>query len=86
MNHPANSDLNLAVRVVVILRSAEHPHTRNLRKCDPVARGQLFRQSWAANRVPGEKAHKRLRWNVREQMLCRDTMEYKVSTIHLSPL
>ncbi|XP_064603205.1 centriolar and ciliogenesis-associated protein HYLS1-like [Liolophura sinensis] len=61
----------------VILRSADHPHTRNLRKCDPVARGQQFRQSWAANRVPGEKAHKRLRWNVREQMLCRDTMEYK---------
>jgi len=56
----------------VILRPSEHPHTRNIRKSDPVARYQQFRQSWTQQRAPGEKKHNQLRWNVREQMLAHD--------------
>ncbi|KAK3093782.1 hypothetical protein FSP39_020139 [Pinctada imbricata] len=56
----------------VILRPSEHPHTKHLRKSDPVARFQQFRQSWSMQKVPGEKNHKQLRWNIREQMLSQD--------------
>jgi len=62
----------------VILRRPEHPHTRNIRKTDPVARFQQFQQSWAAQKAPGEKNHKNLRWNVREQMLAQDVVYEKV--------
>lgn len=61
----------------VILRKPEHPHTRNIKKSDPVARYQQFRQSWQAQRAPGEKNHKNLRWNVREQMLAQDVVYEK---------
>ncbi|XP_048737189.1 centriolar and ciliogenesis-associated protein HYSL1-like [Ostrea edulis] len=56
----------------VILRPSEHPHMRNVRKSDPVARYQQFRQSWCQQRAPGEKKHNQLRWNIREQMLAQD--------------
>ncbi|KAL3873367.1 hypothetical protein ACJMK2_036497 [Sinanodonta woodiana] len=61
----------------VILRQSEHPHTKNLRKSDPVARYQQFRQSWMQQLAPGEKFHKQLRWNVREQMLAQDMVYEK---------
>ncbi|XP_041351378.1 hydrolethalus syndrome protein 1 homolog [Gigantopelta aegis] len=61
----------------VILRPAEHPHIRNLRKCDPVARFQQFQQVWQTHKTPGEKDHKDLRWNIRAQMLTQDTFEKK---------
>ncbi|XP_053402266.1 centriolar and ciliogenesis-associated protein HYSL1-like isoform X2 [Mercenaria mercenaria] len=61
----------------VILRRPEHPHTRNIKKSDPVARYQQFRQSWQVQRAPGEKNHKNLRWNVREQMLAQDIVYEK---------
>ena len=67
---------------VVILRPSEHPHTRNIRKSDPVARYQQFRQSWTQQRAPGEKKHNQLRWNVREQMLAHDQVIEKVSFIY----
>ena len=66
---------------IVILRPSEHPHTRNIRKSDPVARYQQFRQSWTQQRAPGEKKHNQLRWNVREQMLAHDQVIEKVSFI-----
>ena len=62
----------------VILRKSEHPHTKNIRKSDPVARYQEFRKSWDQQRAPGEKNHKNLRWNVREQMLAQDIVYEKV--------
>lgn len=65
---------------VVILRPSEHPHMRNVRKSDPVARYQQFRQSWCQQRAPGEKKHNQLRWNIREQMLAQDQVIEKVST------
>lgn len=64
----------------VILRPSEHPHTRNVRKSDPVARYQQFRQSWTHQRAPGEKKHNQLRWNIREQMLAQDQVVKKVSS------
>lgn len=62
----------------VILRKADHPHTKNIRKSDPVARYQEFRKSWDLQKAPGEKNHKNLRWNVREQMLAQDVVYEKV--------
>ena len=62
----------------VILRKSENPHTKNLRKSDPVARFQQFRKSWDQQKAPGEKNHKNLRWNVREQMLAQDIVYEKV--------
>ncbi|CAN8000316.1 unnamed protein product, partial [Ixodes hexagonus] len=41
-------------------------------KCDPVTRYHEYKAAWERHRVPGEKAHKQLRWNVRAQMLRRD--------------
>lgn len=64
----------------VILRPSEHPHSRNIRKSDPVARYQQFRQSWTHQRAPGEKKHNQLRWNIREQMLAQDQVVEKVSS------
>ncbi|XP_060079273.1 centriolar and ciliogenesis-associated protein HYLS1-like [Ylistrum balloti] len=63
----------------VILRSAKHPHTKNLRKSDPVARFQQFQQSWSQQKAPGEKVHKNLRWNIREHMLNQDQVLEKKS-------
>ena len=49
--------------------STTHPHTKKIRKCDPVSRYHQFKQEWIHNKVPGEKKHSSLRWNVRERML-----------------
>jgi len=48
------------------------PHVRNLKKTDPVARYQAYQHGWSTCRAPGEKAHKQLRWGVREKMLYHD--------------
>jgi hypothetical protein len=48
------------------------PNDRNIRRCDPVSRYHQFRQCWDAQKAPGEKAHKSLRWNMREHMLYHD--------------
>ncbi len=55
-----------------------HPHTKNIRKNDPVDRYQQYKQSWTAQRAPGEKTHKHLRWSVREHMLYHDEVVQKV--------
>jgi len=36
-----------------------------LKKSDPVSRYHQFKYEWQANKAPGEKSHKNLRWNVR---------------------
>lgn len=69
----------------VILRPTNHPHSKNLRKSDPVARYQQFRRSWSQQRVPGEKTHKNLRWNIREQMLSQDqVIERKPQRVYVA--
>lgn len=55
--------------------SNRHPHTRQLKKSDPVSRYHQFRYEWQANKAPGEKSHKNLRWNVRGKMLQCDVFE-----------
>ncbi|XP_064623701.1 centriolar and ciliogenesis-associated protein HYLS1-like [Lineus longissimus] len=56
----------------VIYPMEVQPNERNIRRCDPVSRYHQFRQSWDAQKAPGEKAHKTLRWNMREHMLYHD--------------
>jgi hydrolethalus syndrome protein 1 len=53
------------------------PHIRNIKKNDPVARYQEYQHCWTACRAPGEKAHKQLRWGVREKMLYHDQVVEK---------
>ncbi|KAL9952506.1 hypothetical protein ACROYT_G039773 [Oculina patagonica] len=55
--------------------STRHPHTRQLKKSDPVSRYHQFKYEWQANKAPGEKSHKNLRWNVRGKMLQCDVFE-----------
>lgn len=55
--------------------SSRHPHTRQLKKSDPVSRYHQFKYEWQANKAPGEKSHKNLRWNVRGKMLQCDVFE-----------
>ncbi|XP_031570986.1 hydrolethalus syndrome protein 1 homolog [Actinia tenebrosa] len=52
-----------------------HPHTRGIKKCDPVNRYRQFSREWENNKAPGEKSHKSLRWNVRGQLLQCDIFE-----------
>ncbi|KAK2180626.1 hypothetical protein NP493_435g02043 [Ridgeia piscesae] len=53
------------------------PHWRNIKKCDPVTRGELYRKSWQTHRAPGEKNHNGLRWSMREHMLQHDVVVEK---------
>ncbi|XP_029207410.2 hydrolethalus syndrome protein 1-like [Acropora millepora] len=55
--------------------STRHPHTRQVKKTDPVSRYHQFKGAWQANKAPGEKSHKNLRWNVRGKMLQCDVFE-----------
>ncbi|KAK0134890.1 Hydrolethalus syndrome protein 1 [Merluccius polli] len=45
-----------------------HPHTRNLKKTDPVARYLQYKQEWDLFKVPWEKDRRALRWEIREQL------------------
>jgi len=65
----------------VIRPMSAEPHMKNIKKCDPVSRYQQYNKSWGSQRAPGEKAHKGLRWNVREHMLYHDQVVQKVSSV-----
>lgn len=74
----SESSLNLedATLLPSFIRPTQlHPHTKNLRKCDPVSRYQQFQNGWKHNKVPGESSHSNTRWNVREQMLYCEVFE-----------
>ncbi|XP_057315395.1 centriolar and ciliogenesis-associated protein HYLS1-like [Hydractinia symbiolongicarpus] len=49
--------------------STAQPHTKGIRKCDPVSRYHQFKEEWKMNNVPGESKHSSLRWNIRGEML-----------------
>lgn len=49
----------------VIRPPLSHPHTRGLRKSDPVTRYHEFRQVWETYKAPGEKNRNGLRWHIR---------------------
>ncbi|KAL1005980.1 hypothetical protein UPYG_G00066400 [Umbra pygmaea] len=46
----------------------DHPHTRNLKKTDPVAKYLQYKQDWEMFKVPGERDRKALHWEIREQL------------------
>ncbi|KAJ8001996.1 hypothetical protein DPEC_G00175210 [Dallia pectoralis] len=46
----------------------DHPHTRNLRKTDPVAKYFQYKQDWDMFKAPGERDRKALHWEIREQL------------------
>ncbi|XP_060797709.1 centriolar and ciliogenesis-associated protein HYSL1 isoform X2 [Neoarius graeffei] len=46
----------------------DHPHTRNLKKTDPVAKYFQYKQDWEMFKPPGEKCRKELYWAIREQL------------------
>ena len=56
----------------LILPMSDHPHTRNIKKVDNVTRYHQYKELWDAQKAPGEKAHKNLRWSVKENMLYHD--------------
>ncbi|XP_074662609.1 uncharacterized protein LOC141915103 [Tubulanus polymorphus] len=68
----------------VIYPMIDHPHTRNLKRCDPVNRGNQYREAWDSQRAPGEKQHKSLRWNIRENMLYHDTVVKKTQRVYVA--
>ncbi|KAL6469201.1 hypothetical protein MHYP_G00227250 [Metynnis hypsauchen] len=47
----------------------DHPHTRNLKKTDPVAKYFQYKQNWEMFKPPGEKSRKALHWAIREQLM-----------------
>ncbi|XP_007237410.3 hydrolethalus syndrome protein 1 homolog isoform X2 [Astyanax mexicanus] len=47
----------------------DHPHTRNLKKNDPVAKYFQYKQDWEMFKPPGEKNRKELHWAIREQLM-----------------
>lgn len=55
--------------------TTHHPHTRQIKKTDPVSRYHQFKNEWQAKKAPGEKSHKNLRWNVRGKLLQCDVFE-----------
>uniref|UniRef100_A0A8C7U7D6 HYLS1 centriolar and ciliogenesis associated n=1 Tax=Oncorhynchus mykiss TaxID=8022 RepID=A0A8C7U7D6_ONCMY len=46
----------------------DHPHTRSLKKTDPVAKYFQYKQDWEMFKAPGEKDRKALHWEIREQL------------------
>lgn len=54
-----------------------HPHTRGLRRTDPVKRYHHFQQLWANFKPPGERARNSLRWSIREQLMHQDVPYYE---------
>ncbi|XP_041105878.1 hydrolethalus syndrome protein 1 homolog isoform X2 [Polyodon spathula] len=59
----------------------DHPHTRNLKKTDPVSKYFQYKQDWEAFKPPGEKERKGLRWGIREQMLYKSQLPPKTQRI-----
>ncbi|ROL44781.1 Hydrolethalus syndrome protein 1 [Anabarilius grahami] len=53
----------------VIRPNFDHPHTRNLKKTDPVAKYFQYKQDWETFKPPGEKSRKELHWAIREQLM-----------------
>jgi hydrolethalus syndrome protein 1 len=71
----------LGMLIIVIRPMSCQPHVQNIKKTDPVMRYQSYQRCWTSYRAPGEKAHKQLRWGVREKMLYHDQVVEKVSTL-----
>uniref|UniRef100_A0A8C7D3K0 HYLS1 centriolar and ciliogenesis associated n=1 Tax=Oncorhynchus kisutch TaxID=8019 RepID=A0A8C7D3K0_ONCKI len=60
--------LSLMSALAVIRPVKDHPHTKNLKKTDPVAKYFQYKQDWEMFKAPGEKDRKALHWEIREQL------------------
>lgn len=69
--------------MVVIKPMTCHPHTRNVKKTDVVSRFNQYRNSWSAQKAPGENNRHSLRWNVRGNMLYHDEVVEKVLQLYI---
>ncbi|RXM33019.1 Hydrolethalus syndrome protein 1-like [Acipenser ruthenus] len=58
----------------------DHPHTRNLKKNDPVSKYFQYKQDWEAFKPPEEKQHKGLRWGIRKPQRIYVPNTYEVPT------
>ncbi|XP_031419850.1 uncharacterized protein hyls1 isoform X1 [Clupea harengus] len=47
----------------------DHPHTRNLKKTDPVTKYFQYKQEWDTFKAPGERDRRALHWAIREQLM-----------------
>ncbi|XP_067901424.1 centriolar and ciliogenesis-associated protein HYSL1 isoform X1 [Heterodontus francisci] len=61
----------------------DHPHTRNIKKNDPVAKYFEYKRNWETFKAPGEKDRKELRWGIREQMLYKNQLPLKPQHIYV---
>ncbi|XP_010887516.2 hydrolethalus syndrome protein 1 homolog [Esox lucius] len=65
----SRSDSDIRPRPKSFIRPMrDHPHTRNLKKTDPVAKYFQYKQDWEMFKAPGEKDRKALHWEIREQL------------------
>ncbi|XP_051528030.1 centriolar and ciliogenesis-associated protein HYSL1 isoform X1 [Myxocyprinus asiaticus] len=66
----SHSESDIRTRPKSFIRPVfDHPHTRNLKKTDPVAKYFQYKQDWEMFKPPGEKSRKELHWAIREQLL-----------------
>lgn len=73
MGPPAyEQDLIVASRPKSFILPRLDQLSRNRGKVDRVARYFEYKRDWDSMRLPGEDHRKELRWEVREQMLCRE--------------
>ncbi|XP_043916464.1 hydrolethalus syndrome protein 1 isoform X2 [Protopterus annectens] len=80
----SEDDDNVSYRPKSFIRPLmEHPHTRNLKKTDPVAKYFQYKQDWDSFKAPGEKNRKELRWCIREQMLYQSRPPPKPQRIYI---
>ncbi|CAH1261383.1 HYLS1 [Branchiostoma lanceolatum] len=59
------------------------PQNRRSVKTDPVNRFHFYNRQWGAQKAPGEKKHKDLRWNVRELMMQKDEVVQKPQRVYV---
>ncbi|XP_050540632.1 centriolar and ciliogenesis-associated protein hyls-1-like [Daktulosphaira vitifoliae] len=50
------------------IKNDEYSHSSKTRPMDPVSLYQFYQSEWHNHKVPGEKSHDQLRWNVRQMM------------------
>ncbi|XP_078492101.1 uncharacterized protein LOC100179155 [Ciona intestinalis] len=63
--------------------STTNPHTRNLKKVDPVNKYHQYKEFWSNIKAPGEKSHKNLRWEVKAQMMYKEEPAPKPQRVYV---
>nr|CAB3255099.1 hydrolethalus syndrome protein 1 homolog [Phallusia mammillata] len=63
--------------------NTSHPHTRNIKKTDPVNRYHQYKDFWTNVKAPGEKSHKELRWEVKAQMMYKEEPAPKPQRVYV---